>query len=141
MVLLCFNIKGVFATENNILDTQTIEMPNTTTNITVHENPAYINLQNNHSSHIKISTKDRLYDDTPKISMWAKPSCGCRYSYIWHKKTFIDYCPHCKHYNVLCKNPKGVPEREYTCGRCGADYCGCCGKEKYSWSRYYLTQC
>ena len=76
----------------------------------------------------------------PTITMWAKPSCGCRYSYTWHKKHFVDYCPHCHHYSCLRKNPKGVPEKEYTCGVCGADYCGCCGKEKYSWSRYYLKQ-
>ena len=24
---------------------------------------------------------------------------------------------------------------------CGADYCGNCGKEKYSWSKYYLRKC
>ena len=61
-------------------------------------------------------------------------------AYRWYRKTFIDYCPHCHHYNVLLKNPKGVPEREYTCKRCGADYCAVTGKEKYSYSRYYLRR-
>ena len=76
----------------------------------------------------------------PLISMWAKPSVRSSYAYRWYKKTFINYCPHCHHYNVLLKNPKGVPEREYTCRRCGADYCAVTGKEKYSWSHYYLRK-
>lgn len=76
----------------------------------------------------------------PLISMWAKPSVRSSYSYRWYKKTFIDYCPHCHHYGVLLKNPKGVPEREYTCRRCGADYCAVTGKEKFSWSHYYLRK-
>ena len=76
----------------------------------------------------------------PIISMWAKPSVRSKYAYRWYKKTFIDYCPHCHRYNVLLKNPKGVPEREYTCRRCGADYCAVTGKEKYSWSHYYLRR-
>ena len=85
-------------------------------------------------------TIHRIAPKYPVISMWAKPSCGCRYSYTWHKYTFIDYCPYCHYYNVLRKNPKGVYEREYTCGHCGADYCAVCGKEKYSWSRVYLRR-
>ena len=76
----------------------------------------------------------------PLIAMWAKPSVRSSYSYQWYYKTFINYCPHCHHYNVLLKNPKGVPEREYTCRRCGADYCAVTGKEKYSWSHYYLRK-
>ena len=76
----------------------------------------------------------------PLISMWAKPSVRSGYAYRWYRKTFIDYCPHCHHYGVLLKNPKGVPEREYTCRRCGADYCAVTGKEKYSWSHYYLRK-
>ena len=76
----------------------------------------------------------------PLISMWAKPSVRSGYAYRWYYKTFIDYCPHCHRYNVLLKNPKGVPEREYTCRRCGADYCAVTGKEKYSWSHYYLRR-
>ena len=76
----------------------------------------------------------------PLISMWAKPSCGCNYRYTWHYRTFINYCPNCHHYGTLRKNPKGVPEREYTCKRCSSDFCGCCGKEKYSWSRVYLRR-
>ena len=85
----------------------------------------------------RIVTEKHKY---PLISMWAKPSVRSNYAYRWYRKTFIDYCPHCHHYNVLLKNPKGVPEREYTCRRCGADYCAVTGKEKFSWSHYYLRR-
>ena len=86
--------------------------------------------------HKVVTEKPKL----PIIAMWAKPSVRSGYAYRWYYKTFIDYCPHCHHYGVLLKNPKGVPEREYTCRRCGADYCAVTGKEKYSWSRYYLRR-
>ena len=85
----------------------------------------------------RIVTEKHKY---PLISMWAKPSCGCRYKYTWHYRTFINYCPNCHHYGTLRKNPKGVPEREYTCKKCSSDFCGCCGKEKFSWSRVYLRR-
>ena len=83
---------------------------------------------------------DRVYSKYPIIGMYAKPSVRSGYSYKWHYKEFIDYCPHCHHYHALLKNPKGVPEREYTCKYCGADYCAVTGKEKYSWSHYYLRR-
>ena len=91
----------------------------------------------------KVTALKKVVVEKPKvpiISMWAKPSVRSNYAYRWYKKTFIDFCPHCKHYNVLLKNPKGVPEREYTCRHCGADYCAVTGKEKYSWSHYYLRK-
>ena len=93
---------------------------------------------NNTASMIKSTSK--VHYTHPIIGMWAKPSCGCRYSYTWHYKEYVNYCPNCRHYGTLRKNPKGVPEREYTCYRCSSDFCGCCGKEKYSWSRRYLTK-
>ena len=75
-----------------------------------------------------------------KISMKAKPSCGCRYSYKWRTKTFFNYCPNCHKINSLKKNPKHVFEKEYTCKYCDSDFCGMCGKEKYSWSHKYLIK-
>ena len=76
----------------------------------------------------------------PLISMWAKPSVRSGYAYKWYYRTFINYCPNCHRYNSLLKNPKGVPEREYTCKYCSSDFCGVTGKEKYSWSRVYLRK-
>lgn len=73
-----------------------------------------------------------------KITMKAKPSCGCHYSYKWHTKTFFNYCPNCHRFNCLKKNPKGVHEREFTCKYCDSDFCGTCGKEKFNWSHKYL---
>ena len=92
--------------------------------------------------HKVVTEKPKL----PLVSIVSKPSCGCRYSYTWHKRTFINRCPHCHKYNTL-RNVHKWParhEQELTCdsklGGCGADYCGCCGKEKYSWSKYYLRR-
>lgn len=105
-------------------------MPNNTSVIGVNE-----------SAHlIVVKNTDKLYHDNGVIGMWAKPSCGCRYSYTWHYREFINYCPNCHYYGNLRKNPKGVYEKEYTCSRCSSDFCGVCGKEKYSWSKVYLRK-
>lgn len=80
---------------------------------------------------------DRIYTDNSIITITAKPSTRCGYSYTWHTRSWVNKCPHCG--GKLLINPKGVPERELTCAQCSADYCGVCGKEKYSWSSYYLT--
>ena len=103
----------------------------------VHYDNVIVNRSKNHIQKYNVVTVKPKY---PTISMWAKPSVRSGYAYRWYKKTFIDYCPHCHRYNVLLKNPKGVPEREYTCRHCGADYCAVTGKEKYSWSNYYLRR-
>ena len=117
-----------------------------TTNITL-TNTTKINgthyILENDSGIAKIQNDGKVIVTKPKypiISMWAKPSVRSGYAYQWYHKVFVDYCPHCHHYKVLLKNPKGVPEREYTCKRCGADYCAVTGKEKYSWSHYYLKK-
>ena len=120
-------------------DTITVEQEQmNTSNCTliggVHYDDMIVNRSNKHIKSYKVIV------DKPTISMWAKPSVRSSYSYRWYKKTFIDYCPHCHYYGVLLKNPKGVPEKEYTCRRCGADYCAVTGKEKYSWSHYYLRK-
>ena len=110
---------------------------------TIITNNSSIVAVNESASIIVVKHNDVIHTIKPKyptISMWAKPSCGCRYSYKWHYKTFINYCPHCKKYGVLRKNPKGVYEKEYTCVIDDCDYCAVCGKEKYSWSRYYLRR-
>ena len=96
---------------------------------------------NESASNIVVKTSDKIYTKYSIIGMYAKPSCGCRHSYTWHYREFVNYCPNCHYYGTLRKNPKGVPEREYTCCRCSSDFCGVCGKEKYSWSRVYLRKC
>ena len=80
----------------------------------------------------------------PTITITSRPSCGCGYGYYWHTMRFVNYCPHCHKYGTL-RNVHKWParyEQELTCdprlGGCGCDYCGCCGKEKMSYSKYYL---
>ena len=89
-----------------------------------------------------VRPKKKKVKKDPVVTITSKPSCGCGYGYYWHTMTFKDYCPHCHHKNCL-RNVHKWParyEQELTCTVCGADYCGCCGKEKYSWSHYYLTK-
>ena len=78
----------------------------------------------------------------PVVSMWARPSVRCNLPYKWYYRSFIDYCPHCRKYGVLynAHKPQAKHEQEWTCRRCGADYDGVIGKEKYSWSHYYLRR-
>ena len=78
----------------------------------------------------------------PIVTITAKPSCGCRHSYTWHKRSFVNYCPHCHHYNCLVNKHKWQSryEQELTCKICDSDFCGVCGKTKYSWSRTYLRR-
>ena len=79
----------------------------------------------------------------PTVTITAKPSVRSGYAYKWYTTTWIDYCPHCNRYGVLYNAHKYQArfEQELTCRRCGADYCGVVGKEKYSWSNYYLRKC
>ena len=95
----------------------------------------------------KVTEVEKVVTVKPKIplvTITAKPSCGCgrHYSYKWRTRTFVNYCPHCHRYNVLKNVHKWQAkyEQELTCTNCGADYCGNCGKEKYSWSRYYIKK-
>ena len=78
----------------------------------------------------------------PTVTITARPSVRSGYSYKWYTTTWVDYCPHCHRYDVLynAHKPQARFEQELTCKRCGADYCGVVGKEKYSWSHYYLTK-
>lgn len=80
--------------------------------------------------------------EKPTITITAKPSVRSKYAYRWYTTTWVDYCPHCHKYGVLYNAHKWQAryEQEITCKRCGADYCGVVGKEKYSWSHYYLTR-
>ena len=138
-VLLLLSVCVSIDYADDTITSEPIE-PNVT-NCTLINGVHYDNvIVNNSKNHIKSYNVVVVKPTYPTISMWAKPSVRSGYAYRWYKKTFIDYCPHCHRYNVLLKNPKGVPEREYTCRHCGADYCAVTGKEKYSWSNYYLRR-
>lgn len=88
---------------------------------------------------------DKKVQAKPKmktVTINAKPSCGCRYGYYWHTFTFKDYCPNCGRHNCLINKHKWAAryENELTCKYCDSDFCGCCGKEKMSYSKKYLTK-
>ena len=57
----------------------------------------------------------------------------------WFKTsgTFLNYCPICHSYGCLIYNPKHTYEGEWTCKKCGADYC-ICGKCKATGSNVHL---
>ena len=105
----------------------------------------------NDTHYIMVEKKDKITPikkvviEKPKlpiVSMWARPSVRCNLPYKWFYRSFIDYCPHCRRYNVLYDAHKWQAryEHEWTCRRCGADYDAVIGKEKYSWSHYYLRR-
>ena len=126
----------------------TITVKNTTVNVpkgAIFVNNSSVVGLNESASTIVGRSSDVVHYVHPIITITAKPSCGCGryYSYRWRTKTFINYCPHCHRYGVLYNAHKYQAryEQELTCRHCGADYCGNCGKEKYSWSKYYLRKC
>ena len=139
LLLLCVCMTIDYADEDIITNI------NNTSNINIPENAVVVNnssaiILNKNAGIIVAKSSDRIYCKYPLIGMWAKPSCGCKYSYTWHYREYVNYCPNCHHYGTLRKNPKGVPEREYTCYRCSSDFCGCCGKEKMGYSKVYLRK-
>ena len=137
------------ATNDTIISNTDIVIPENVIFI----NGSYVDLDN--SSGIA-KTDGKIYTDKnvkvkkqekiPTITITSRPSCGCRHKYAWHTRTFKNYCPHCHKQGTLANVHKWPArhEQELTCsvakGGCGADYCGVCGKEKYSYSKYYLTK-
>ena len=102
---------------------------------------------NESASTIVGKSSDKIYtvkQKYPTITMTGKPSCRCgRYSsYTWRTRTYLNYCPHCHHWNCLGNKHKWQSryEQEITCFRCDSDYCINCGKTKYSWSNVYLRK-
>lgn len=109
-------------------------------------NQTYYILDNNSG---KAMGDGKIYTEKPKYPTYtitARPSCSnCvknHRSYTWRTSTFINYCPYCNKYGTLYNAHKwqSKHEQEITCKICGGDFCGVCGKEKYSWSHKYLTK-
>lgn len=132
---------------NNINDSlmeinnKSIIVINNSTTLQANNNGSIIIASSNDKIHTIKEKKTKKHKKSAVITMTGKPSCGCRYSYTWHTRSYINYCPNCKHYNVLTNKHKWPArfEREISCANCDSDFCICCGKEKYSWSRVYLT--
>lgn len=93
-----------------------------------------------------VKHKNKAKKNKQTITMTGRPSCSrCarnHCSYTWRTKTYLNYCPNCKHYNCLGNKHKSgsVHEQEITCFHCDSDFCINCGKEKYAWSRVYLAK-
>lgn len=130
-------------------DTVSVESENTRLNTsgTLIDGEYYV-LPNSSGKAVKDNKTHTVKQKINIVDIVAKPSCGCnyrepnKYKYKWYNSSFIDYCPKCGHYNVL-KNvykPTAKYEYELTCTHCDADYCGVCGKDKFSWSHYYITK-
>ena len=89
---------------------------------------------------------DKSVKKKPTITMTGRPSCTkCarnHCAYTWRTKTYLNYCPHCHHWNCLGNKHKrgAIHEKEITCFRCDSDFCINCGKTKYSWSNVYLSK-
>ena len=124
---------------------QDVKVYNNVSVIGVKESDSNIVVRNNDKIHtIKEKTKvKRKIPQYPTYTITSKPSCGCGYQYTWFTRTWINYCPNCHHWNCLGNKHKWGSryEQEVTCFVCDSDYCGVCGKEKYSWSRVYLRKC
>ena len=125
----------------------------TTSNLTPQEmkiNETYYVSMNKTGKAVKNETV-KAEPDLPIVSITAKPSCGCnyrnsgKYKYKWYTTSFINHCPKCGKWGTLRNMYKPTAKYEYelTCdmrlGGCDADYCGVCGKDKFSWSHYYIT--
>ena len=144
MLLLSICVTVDYATNSTIVHNESIlDMPKNT--IVVNEssrfNEEVIKPKPTDKVHMEIARKVKQ-KPLPTITITAKPSVRSGYAYRWYTTTWIDYCPHCHIYGVLynAHKPQARFEQELTCKRCGADYCGVVGKEKYSWSRVYLRR-
>lgn len=141
IVLLCVCITVDYA-DTNITN-------NATMNMSVNDSSNVLLLDDDESN-IVVKSSDKIHtvprkvaeQKLPMITMTGKPSCGCNYGYYWHTRTYINYCPNCHHYNCLGNKHKHNArfEQEISCYNCDSDFCICCGKEKYSWSRVYLRR-
>lgn len=140
VVLLSFCMALDSADENITVDQGVVNVTNTTVVDGVHYDDELV--KHNSTGIAKVHKIVHIKPKYPTITITAKPSCGCRHSYTWHKRSFVDYCPHCHHYNCLVNKHKWQSryEQELTCKFCDSDFCGVCGKTKYSWSRTYLRK-
>lgn len=144
-IIICLILLGICVTVDNADETIT-NIDNNTTLKKMQENVTLINDTYYVSTGDGMASTDgKIYHekpDYPTVTITARPSVRSNYAYKWYTTTWIDYCPHCHRYGVLYNAHKypARHEQELTCKICGADYCGVVGKEKYTWSHYYLRR-
>lgn len=150
LVLLLFCMTVDYADNTTIDNMNYTPKESNVTKVTMVDNVSVVGV-NDSDSHFVAKNSDKIYTikektkekvKNPTITMAGKPSCGCRYSYTWHTRTYLNYCPICHHWNCLTNKHKYQArfEQEITCRNCDSDFCICCGKNKYSWSRVYLRR-
>lgn len=100
-----------------------------------------VNLQYNDTSDFSNGTSNSNDIVTPsKAVNGTCNKCG------WTPKkkvSFVNKCPFCAKKGRLGRlkwSPKGSNKQEWTCKKCGADFCAKCGKEKINGSKVYLTK-
>lgn len=138
LLSLCMALDS--ADEDISVDQEVVNVTNTTFVGGVHYDDKIVD--KNVTGIAKVHKVVHIKPKYPTITITARPSVRSGYAYRWYTTTWINYCPHCHRYGVLYNAHKyqARHEQELTCHRCGADYCGVVGKEKYSWSRYYLRR-
>lgn len=146
LVLLSLCVSVDYASDNDTIgieNNQTMNMSNFT-NVTVLNGTHYVLAKESGTAKVNKIVVEK--QKVPVIAMTGKPSCTrCSrngVSYRWFTKKYVNYCPNCHHWNCLGNKHKrgAVHEKEISCFRCDSDFCICCGKEKYSWSKIYLRK-
>lgn len=146
IVLLSLCVSVDYASDNDTIvieNNQTINMSNFT-NVTVLNGTHYVLAEESGTAKVNKIVVEK--QKVPVIAMTGKPSCTrCSRNgmpYKWFTKKYVNYCPNCHHWNCLGNKHKwgSRHEQEISCFRCDSDFCICCGKEKYSWSRVYLRK-
>ena len=124
------------------MNTSNLQLVNDTTIIGVNDSASNIVVKSTDKIHIDKTKNKKKVKKVPTVTITSRPSCGCGYGYYWHTFTFKDYCPNCGRHNCLINKHKWAAryENELTCKYCDSDFCGCCGKEKMSYSKKYLTK-
>ena len=142
LLVCCMAIDS--ADENITVDQSMVNDTNTTVVGGVHYDEKLV--KHNSTGIAKVHRIVHIKPHYPVITMTGKPSCSrCarnHCSYTWRTKTYVNYCPHCHHWNCLGNKHKSgsVHEQEISCFRCDSDFCINCGKTKYSWSNVYLRR-
>jgi len=115
---------------------------------------AFIKKEKKDPNYVTIKGQDQDSGPSGKnITSSFKPSCNycnSKLPYTLYKTTFENKCIACGAVGSLVDTPKdpertgkgktndgnGVPEGEWTCKKCDADYCGVCGKDKWPKNRW-----
>jgi len=85
-----------------------------------------------------VGTSHSINTSTDTVTSTALCTCGLEPWGHYYTHTYVDKCPQCG--GKLAWNPKGASGGEWTCTRCGADYCAADGRCKAGGSHIYLDR-